>query len=170
VASLKKLGKNDGSWNALVSEWTEECHQFDEDFSQFALASWPVLTECIQSPCADEGVFALLDADRHHAVCRANSAYIPGYDGKVLRIRHLLMSPYYDFGDASIDEYARTLSKFFVGAVGVSLSELPSPHIKLHLRSLADRQFFSHLEAPLSANEHFSDVKVRGSWLYVTKA
>ncbi len=134
------------------------------------MASWPVLSECAEADMRDEGVYALEFDGETHAICRANSVLIPNYIGKVLRVRHILMSPFYDFGDVSIEKYARALSKLFVGAIHLSNIGLPSPHVKFHLRSVADRQFFSTIGDSMSELDMFSSVKLKGSWLYITKA
>jgi hypothetical protein len=169
VHSLTKFSLDDGSWEKLLQEWKGECEFFEEDFDQFASASMPVLQECVNSAGADEGVFGLVIGEQTHAICRANSSHIPDYVGKVLRVRHILMSPYYDFGDASIEEYARVLSELFTAAIELSIDGLPSSHIKFHLRSLADRQFFSYVESQMNGLKMFEVVKVRGAWLYITK-
>ena len=173
MTDLVRLKKDDGSWDNLVSEWKAQCQSFDEDYSQFAMASLPVLAECAESADISEGVFALREESKTRVICRANSVHVPGYVGKVLRIRHILMSPEFDFGDASIDDYATVLSKLFVGTVKISLDVLPSPHIKFHLPSIADRQFFSVVENSIGETETgrmFKSFKVRGSWLYISKA
>lgn len=173
MTDLVQIKKDDGSWDNLVVEWKAQCENFDEEYDQFAMASLPILADCAGSVDISEGVFALQENSKTRAICRANSVHIPGYAGKVLRIRHILMSPEVDFGDASIEEYARVLSKLFVGAVKISVVALPSPHIKFHLPSVADRQFFSYVENSISGTQSvrlFKSFKVRGSWLYITKA
>lgn len=170
TSPLNKLSLEDGSWQNLIDEWKRECSSFDEDFDQFANASMPVLEQCVTSNGADEGVFGLVIDGKTHAICRANSTLIPDYQGKVLRVRHILMSPNYDFGEVSIDEYARALSKLFAAAIMLSVDVLPSPHIKFHLRSLADRQFFSYVESQMGGSTLFQAFRVRGAWLYITKA
>lgn len=169
--TLIRVRAGDGSWNQLCDVWRSECEEFGEDFDQYANASMPVLRDLAAEENANAGVFALQSEDGdYHAMCQANSTYLPGYDGKVLRVRHLLMSPYYDFGDFTIEEYSMILGRMFARTVLLSVKDLPSRHIKFHLRSPADRQFFATIGNGLGQTDLFSDVAMKGSWLYLTKA
>lgn len=168
---LVQVREADGSWAELKDRWQGECEQFGEDFEQYAITAWPVLDELANADKADAGVFALkCDEGKFHAVCQANSTHLPGYTGKVLRIRHLLMAPYYDFGDYSIEEYSAVLAKMFARTIVLSIDRLPSRHIKFHLRSPSDRTIFSIVGERLDGSDIFSSVEVKGAWLYMTKA
>lgn len=169
--ALVQLRSSDGSWQALVGAWTAECLAFDEEFEQYASASIPVLETLAGTDERHAGVFALADeTGRYHAVLQANSTFLPGYDGKVLRVRHLLASPAYDFGEFSISEYSGILSKVLARVVSLSETGYPSPHIKMHLRSPADVSFFENVGDFLGNSGLFTSVKIRGAWLYLTKS
>lgn len=102
------------------------------------------------------------------AVCQLNVAFIKGYDNKVLRLRHLLLSPKYDFSDdITVDDYVNILSEIFAGTIHCATDELPAKHVKLHLQSPADRQFFKEIEQHLNKSTTFSSVKMHGAWLYI---
>ena len=170
MVDLVQLDKKSKTWQVLAEQWKYACDLMDEDFTQFAMSTWPVLEESAGRNSRHEGVFGLRLDDQFHVVCCANSVNLPGYQGRVLRIRHILMSPFYDLGDATIDDYSSALSKLFAGTVKLSNDVMPSPHIKFHLRSVADRQFFSYVENGFDGSDMFSSFTVRGSWLYITKA
>jgi len=169
--SLVQVRSSDGSWQALVGAWTAECLAFDEEFEQYASASIPVLESLAGTDERHAGVFALADeTGRYHAALQANSTLLPGYDGRVLRVRHLLASPAYDFGEFSLDEYSNILSKVFARVVRLSEERYPSPHIKMHLRSPADIAFFGLVGDFLGNSGLFTSVEIRGAWLYLTKS
>lgn len=169
--SLVQLRASDGSWQALVGAWTAECLAFEEDFDQYASASIPVLQALAEAEEASAGVFALVDeSGRYHAVLQANSSFLPGYNGKVLRVRHLLASPAYDFGEFTVQEYSSILSKAFSRVVRLSEEVYPSPHIKMHLRSPSDIAFFEVVGDFLGNSGLFTSVRIRGAWLYLTKS
>ena len=171
IYNLVQLRKSDGSWDALVGAWTAECVVFEEEFDQYASASIPVLEQLAGVDEKDAGVFALVDdSGRYHAVLQANSTHLPGYEGKVLRIRHLLASPAYDFGEFSLREYSSILSKTFSRVVRLSEVTYPSPHIKMHLRSPSDIAFFEMVGDFLGNSGLFTSVRIRGAWLYLTKS
>lgn len=168
---LVRLTESDGSWQKFCDAWTVECAAHEEEFEQYATASIPVLQTLAAEDQKDAHVFALVGGDgRHHAVWQANSTLLPGYNGKVLRIRHLLTSPAYDFGDFSIDDYSQLLSRVYARVLKISIVDLPSPHIKMHLRSPADMQFFREVGAFLRDSEIFTAVEMRGAWLYISKS
>lgn len=171
MSELRHLRADDGSWEKFELEWRAACRAFGEDFDDYARDALPVLQQLIdESPAADRArVCAVYIAGRHEVVCQANRALLPGYDGEVLRVRHLVLSPRHDFGDASVEEYAVALSKLLEGIVRLSETEMEAPHIKFHFRSPYDRQFFDNLRRTLEERRAFKQIKLRGMWLYITK-
>ncbi len=169
--TLQHLRREDGSWDGLVRQWTDECAEFDEDFDEYALGAIDVLESLIEEdlPASRARVVSLIDDGRHRLVCQANRADIKGYDGKVLRIRHIVLSPRFDFGSVDVAEYALVLTSLFAHVLKLSDVDMKAPHIKFHLRSPADRQFFAMLSQHLGAGNHFRHIAMRGSWLYITK-
>ena len=114
-------------------------------------------------------MFALKrDDGTFDAVCQANATFLPGYKGKVLRVRHMLLSPHFDFGEYPIEQYVQVLSRMFARTVHLAKSDLPSEHVKFHLRSPADRQFFEATLDAFTDTNLFDAVAIRGSWLYLT--
>lgn len=170
---MKRLSHEDGSWSELLENWTRECHEFDEDFVSYMPTTVPMLAEQIET-CANDkwsGVYAIQDAQgAYEAICFLNGAFIPKFTGRVLRVRHLILAPKYDFGDYSEDEYARLLSIIFERVLTESDSNLPCPHVKVHFRSPADVAIFRKFAEKLDQFGHFSSVKMVGSWLFVSKA
>ena len=167
---FSELNKEDGSWEKLEDDWKNQCTSFDEEIDEYATASLPVLRDIVINNTSDHSIFALYGDDNvHHAICCLNSVFIPGYKSKVLRVRHILLSPNFDFGDFTIEEYGNVLTEVFFGALAVSEDSLRSDHIKFHLRSHADRNFFATLGKNLNDSKLFDSVKFRGAWMYVDK-
>lgn len=170
--NLQRLNKNDGSWDKLEELWRGECENYEEDYESYAQASLGTLRHECDADAIDpsSGVFALVDeTGKFHAACFLNSTLLKGYTGKVLRVRHLILSPYYDFEDLDIEDYASTLASFFVGLVDISDGELQSPHIKIHYRSPYDRNFFAAFGLTLRSTGRFRTVESKGMWLHLTK-
>lgn len=165
---LVRLVEANGSWQRFLDQWRDRCASFGEDFESYARDAMPVLAELAQNPKENAGVYSLLsDQGEYDAVCQANSTYLPGIIGKVLRVRHLLMSPYFDFGEYPIEDYSRVLARMFARTVDLAKNGLPSQHVKFHLRSPADRQFFEAMGEVLQAGG-LSNVALKGAWLYLT--
>ena len=59
------------------------------------------------------------------------------------------------------------ISEMTAGTVRCASSELPAKHLKLHLQSPADREFFKEIEQHLNTSATFSAVKMHGAWLYI---
>jgi hypothetical protein len=167
--TLEKITAEDGSWAALAEQWGQQCADFGEDLDGYALDAIPVLKELAEAPKPDAGVYALRREDgTFDAVAQVNSAFLPGYTGKVLRVRHLLLSPHFDFGEYPIEDYVIVLSRMFARTVALARNEPRSEHVKFHLRSPADRQFFEATISLFEESEVFETVAMRGSWLYLT--
>ena len=84
-------------------------------------------------------------------------------------MRHLTLSPKYDFGDFSADSYAKVLTEVFESVLLTSDTEIKCPHVKFHFRSPADLELFRNFATDLNKSERFSKVEMVGSWLFVNK-
>lgn len=170
---MKRLSHSDSSWSQLLAEWKKDCHNFEEDFESYMPTTLPMLAAQIEV-CAGEkwsGVYSIENEEGStEAICFLNAAYIPKFTGRVLRVRHLILAPRYDFGDYSEDQYAWLLSEVFDSVLHISEDDLPCPHVKIHFRSPADVAFFHKFATNLNKLSHFSSVKMVGSWLFVSKA
>lgn len=169
---MHKLYLNDGTWDALVDDWGRICQSYDEDFENYMTVSIPTLKQqCIE--CENErwsGSYSLKNNEGQHiAVAFLNAAHIKGFNGRVLRVRHLSMSPLYDFGEYDEGTYAKTLSEIVMKIVEMSDSDLESPNIKIHFRSPADVRLFRIFAEKMNEFEHFSTIKMVGSWLHIVK-
>lgn len=169
---LVRLNKADGSWDALEAQWRDECVSLEEDYGTYAEAALSTLRDECDDGKIDptSGVFGLKDENgKLHSACFLNTTPLKGYIGPVLRIRHTLLSPYYDFSDLSIDVYASVLAEYFMAIIAVSDNELKSQNIKLHYRSPYDRQIFAAVGITLRSTGVFQTVASKGMWLHLTK-
>lgn len=171
MSEFVKLNNGDGSWVELLKQWETETEKLGEDFDIFQMSSLPVLKGLAEGDGERwAGVYGLKSEENgYEAACQLNSAFLPGYEGRVLRVRLMVLSPELEYGDYPIEKYIRTVSELFFGTYTVSCKELQSDHIKFHLRSPADRQFFTNLGIALGEQAIFESVQIRGSWLYITK-
>lgn len=170
---MKRLSHHDGSWTELQDKWARQCHDFDEDFVSYVPTAIPMLGEQIEACASDKwsGVYAVTDEHgEYEAICFLNGAFIPKFTGRVLRVRHLILAPKYDFGDYSEDQYAKLLANVFDSVLEISDSNLSCPHVKVHFRSPADVAIFRDFATKLDKLSHFLSVKMVGSWLFVSKA
>lgn len=170
---MKRLSHEDGSWSELLQKWKAECHSFDEEIESYMPTMLDTLAEQIEICKQDtrSGVYALEgEADDVEAICFLNGAFLPKFTGRVLRVRHLILAPKYDFADYSVDEYARVLARIFEAVLKVSDSQIQCPHVKIHFRSPADVAVFREFAEKLNDLSHFDHVKMVGSWLFVSKA
>ena len=158
-------------WAKLVLDWEAECAEFGENFDDYAVASLPVLRElACAPPRRDAAVFGSVSSEKLDVVCQANSSYLPGYTGKVLRIRHIVLSPRHDYSEEfTLDDYCSTLVGVFSGALDLADGEMMSDHVKFHLKSPAERAFGKAFTDVLKDHKAFTDVAIKGSWIYLSK-
>lgn len=167
-----ELKHNDGTWQNLISEWSKQCSDYEQDFESYMSVTLPFLSEQITKLAGNlrSGVFASISKEKEHtAICWCNSTLMPGFDGMVLRVRHLVLSPRYDFEDYEERVYGEALTQVFSGIYEMSCKKFDSPHIKIHFRSPADVAIFGQFASNLHDFGRFSDVSMVGSWLTVTK-
>lgn len=169
MSNFRKLSTKDGSWDVLKAEWQGQCASYGEDFEAYAQGTFSVLTPLAEGGEPQAGVYAFMEGEKHTAIFQANCTPLPGYNGPVLRVRFMTLAPQYDFGDFGVDRYSDVLAGVFGAALMLSFDDMKSQHLKFHLQSPADRQFFAMLEGPLGRMSYFETVQIRGAWLYITK-
>ena len=169
---LARLNKADGSWETLDNQWKREFEAYEDDYSSYAQASLGTLRDQCDNGDAsgDTGVFALIDCEKRiHAASFLNNTLLKGFDGKVLRVRHLILSPYYDFEELQLEDYGSILADYFVSLIECSDSVMKSQHIKIHYRSPYDRTFFASFGMTMRSAGRFQTVASKGMWLHLTK-
>jgi hypothetical protein len=165
-----RLTTADNSWDDFLADWRGQCEAQGEEFSLYEQGPIQVVRDLAEGPLQEEArVYGLKKGKHYCAMCQVNRTLLPGYNGKVLRVRMMYLSPYYDFGDYPVEEYTDILISLFGNVAELSYGEMESPHIKFHLRSPADRQFFATLGSKLDKSPVFASVALRGAWLYITK-
>lgn len=167
-----QLLKTNSTWSSFETDWKAQCGKYGENFEEYSSGTFSVLRDIIDKEHGSAGVFAFCEDEIHSSICQLNIASIPGYSGPVLRVRFLTMCPELDFGDHPLEKYASALVHAFAGIMHLSDDHptYAAKHIKFHLRSPNDRQFFSILGSGLSEADEFESVRMTGSWLYITKS
>ena len=168
---LQRVSSDNGRWQEVLNQWDKECEDFEENFAEYEQGTLSILrplAEQTQSPSS--GVYGVKTESGYLGVCQLNVTHLPGFNGRVLRVRHIIHSPKFDYDDnVSVKEYESFLISVFLGVFELSYQEMEAPHIKFHFRSPAERGFFKSFESALSKSEHFQKVAMRGSWLYISK-
>jgi hypothetical protein len=165
-----RLEAQSGTWAQFLEDWQQQCAEFREDFAPYEIEPIGVVRDLAEGPRRDDAAaFAFHDGEIFAAMCQVNVTQLPGYVGDVLRVRMLYLSPYYEFGEYSVEKYSELVADVFWKIFEMSRLHMPARHIKFHLRSPADRQFFVSLGNALDASGVFESVAVRGAWLYLTK-
>ena len=171
MLELLRLSLADGNWGSLCQQWEDECIHYGESLDDYAPGAFPVLAQLASGPqLSNAGVFAVANARGFQAACQVNATLLPGYEGKVLRVRHIILSPRYDFDDMEdIKEYITVLVSIFGGAILLSYGKMPSEHVKFHLRSPVERQFGQMFTDALIEQGKFKKINMKGAWIYVSK-
>lgn len=167
---LVRLLTSDGTWEAFREDWRQQCAVYGEDADGYACEPIEAVEAFAREELAETWAIGLRDDSRFVAMAMVNCTALPGYTGKVLRVRHLVTAPVFDLGELDIGEYADVLINFFFQIVKLSDTSLVSQHIKFHLRSPNDMMFFRAIGNSLDKQAVFSSVHMRGAWLYITKS
>jgi hypothetical protein len=166
---LRRLKIDDGSWDELTADWKKQCDEVGDDFASYASSSISVLKQAAGELSPTEWSVALQIKGRFMAAAWVNCTTQRGYVGKVLRIREVIVCPLLDYGTLSDDDYVDTLIGVLYGAVNLSETSLVAKHIKMHLRSPADRRFFRAVGNTLDSKGVFEATESHGAWLSFTK-
>lgn len=166
-----RISAANGLLGKLWKDWDAQCAEFGEDFSEYSTASMETLRSLAEEPEVDSrGVFGVCKDDAILAVCQLNVALLPRYDGKVLRVRHITLAPEFDYSDTKeIDDYAAVLREILFGTLMMADGAMTAPHMKFHLRSPNDREFFTNMRDYLTDHDSFELVEIKGSWLYMSR-
>lgn len=169
---IEFLSGNKTEFDKLKKQWAKECIEYGELFDDYAIGVLSVVESLVDEPEDSVELIGIKSGEKYSAFLQLNTASIPGYDSPVLRARHLTFSPKFDFGELSLDEYADLLIGVLASVIAVSNThpDLSAKHIKFHLKSPNDRNFFRTLGVGLNEIDTYDVVKVVGSWLYITKS
>lgn len=168
-AKFNRLIVGDGSWQKVIDDWTRQCEEVGESLSEYAPESMGVLHGFAETCDKNTWAAGLFDGQHWNAVSMLNRAMLPGTKGYTLRVRHVIVSPLLDFGAWSKDAYADTLVSFTWAVVQLSETTLPAAHVKFHLRSPGDMDYFRAFGNALDSKGVFAQVSMHGAWLAITK-
>lgn len=169
VYELKRLAKEDGSWDVFYAGWAAQCVEVNDDIADFATSSLPVLEDIAAENDANTYVVGLFENARCLAVAMVNRANIPGPPGWTLRVRHVVACPLLDFGALSETLYAEMLVELTLGIVQLSDTSLPTERVKFHLRSPGDYAYFASFGRLLDKMGVFASCTMHGAWLHIEK-
>ncbi|RWF51801.1 MAG: hypothetical protein EOS50_27010 [Mesorhizobium sp.] len=166
-----RLLEEDDTWSAFEADWRAQCEKLEEDFDGYAEATFSVVRDLIHAEKKKAGVFALQMNGSYVAMVQVNKAGLPKYDSPVLRVRFMTLSPEFDLRDKSMAEYGGVLGSLLGQVLRLAYmdKELSCMHIKFHLRSQADQQFFATVGKGLQDRDIFESIQTRGAWLYITR-
>lgn len=164
-----RLLKADGSWARFKANWADQCAAVGEDPADFATDALQVIEQFSEKDDSANWAVAVSGDDDFLGACVVIRAQLPGTSGWTLRVRQIVVSPKLDYGEIDSVVYADTLIELIYGVIKLSESELMSEHIKFHLRSPHDMEFFRHMRNGLDSQSVFRVVEMKGAWLYITK-
>ncbi|MEX0970898.1 MAG: hypothetical protein WD046_10695 [Paracoccaceae bacterium] len=172
MSDLTRIRVDNGDWECFEDGWKASCEKFGEDFLDFFPQSLPSLKNIAleNEDRTHSGIFGLSGVDSEtDAIFFANCALLKGYDGHVLRVRHVLFSPKYDFGELDVEDFQNLLKRLLINWLLISENSLKANHIKIHLRSPSDAVFLKELSRNLVNEDIFSKVESHGAWISVSK-
>lgn len=169
IARLVKLSSNGDSWSDLLDDWERQATDLGENFDRDVYPN-SLFSPLLNGGDKNAGIFALKSGGTFLAACQLNAAYLPNYTEPVLRMRHLTVCPTLDLSDDGGESYGRALVDVFFEVVNLCMEEgdMAAKHIKFHLPSPADRQFFAAVGRALQGKNVFGSVESKGAWLYIS--
>jgi hypothetical protein len=176
--SFEFLETKDGTWDSFKSDWESQCVEVEEDFSDFMPQALAVLSDIAskKTPSTALSTSAVigirhLTTGKFWAVAMLNRVIgLPSVAEPVLRVRHLIVSPLLDYGEAPMQAYPDVLVGAVSGILQISESIMSARLIHIHLRSPEDVLFFRALGGGLAMSPQFDKIEAKGAWLYVEKA
>ncbi|MDI1264296.1 MAG: hypothetical protein PS018_13660 [bacterium] len=136
----------DRSWRSIKGQWRKDAEAAGEDFSTFSQGSYATY-DGLTKDGENLNLYCLSDGERVHAACQVSRLMMSKFPGPVLRTRFIIVSPVYDLGILDARQYAQTMVALFSGIVWLSRDTMTASHIRFFLKSPADAQFFTALQA-----------------------
>lgn len=165
-----RLLESDGTLAAFDADWKSQCAEVGEDCDSFGQGTVPMIRRFASTDNNKEWAVAVVDGDRFLAAACFIRAIQKPFSGPVLRIRELTVCPLLDYGNLDEIFYGNTLVSVLQGAIKLSERNLQAQHIKLHLRSPADAEFFREFREKLDSAGAFASTAAHGAWLIFSKA
>lgn len=169
---LIQLRETDGTWQEFCDTWSRQCVSFGENFEAFDPASLEALGKAASEPIQPvrSKAFSLKEGDRFKAAFWACCTTQPGFDGTVLRVRHIVPEPAFELSDEyTVTDYVDVLVEVFSAAIRLSASQMKANHLKFHFRSPTERQFGEEFVKIVRQSDHFSASDIRGGWITLSK-
>ena len=166
---IVRLLASDNSWQSLCEDWTSQCNEIGDCFETYAPSSFEVIKRHADTESQWEWALGVQVENRFMAIAYAHRTMQKPFEGHVLRIREVTVSPFLDYGKATELEYSNTLIALLNGAVKLSETSLRAKHIKMHLRSPADSVFFRAFGNTLDSKGVFASTEAHGAWLTIPK-
>lgn len=169
---MKKIKFSDGSWENLVSDWSEQLKATNNDFEEYFenSASFQLLeTECEKlENIAIAGVFALIDdQNTHTAICYASGGMTNKIPGQFMRVRHFLLSPRFDSQDVSFESYLIQSSKAIKALIDLAKNVIKCPEIKIHFKSRSELEPMKKIMQKLKEEKEINSLSTHNLWLII---
>lgn len=169
MCSFVRVSSENGLWQQILDQWRSQAEGFDDDFESYESGALSIIRPLAEGPQAKNVAIYGLEIDgAYAAIAQLNTALLPKTTGVTLRVRMMLLSPEFDQGSHSIDEYGDLMGHILSNTILVAKNEMKADHVKFHLRSPADRTFFTTMGISLGNQNVFTAVHTTGSWLYIT--
>lgn len=166
---LRRLQLCDGSWAELEADWQSQCDEIVDDYENYCFGPIESVKRTAAMGDENEWAFSIKENNRHliTAICRRVQQ--KPFDGWVLRVREVSVSPFLDSGFLNEDVYADVLVALLFEAIKLSSTYLMADHVKMHLRSPADAVFFKAVRNSLDIEGVIVATETHGAWFTVSK-
>lgn len=169
-AEFVRIGTGEHTWDALVESWRVETEALGEIFDELEQLQSDILLPLVQKNDPKAAVFSVYEDGKYISVCQLNTVGLPGYDGPVMRMRHLTFAPSIDLGEAGLEPYIDGLIETFWQVVRLCHEDgkMKASYMNFHLPSPADRHYFTIASKSFIKHKLFDAIDSKGAWLYIT--
>lgn len=154
-------------WNEIKNNWIKEYKKYETDDYELSIpSSFQIFQEIIITQADNIQIFSLDDKEgKSQALFQGNIASIPKYDSPVLRIRHIIFSPIWDFEIKNVDEHSKLWGELFSEIANLAINK-QIKHIKIHMNSPYEaKMLFANVAKSLEKQGIFSNVRDYGAWV-----
>lgn len=166
---LLRATKQNKIFSELEIQWQGQIAKYEENFAEFSSALREQAQNIINSNDSEYNIYVLNKSGSYDAFLTTCLTHQKGLPGKTFRVIEVVVSPYHDYADDSVDSVASLASSVIRNVLELAFQEeVKADNIKIHMGRLSGNfnlAFMAHFMQ--EGGELFAET--HGAWITLKK-